>query len=99
MFPATIRTYIEDWTMLLGPLQHQRRAKLVRQKAQSAPLHKKARLLQLAGLHQAGTEEAGAEGKPQLVIPGAERISDAELAPKEPQAQNRAPSGRSAPVW
>ena len=39
--------------MLFNPVQHQRRAKLLRQRAQSAPLAKKHRFLKRAGAHAA----------------------------------------------
>lgn len=62
---------------MFSPLQHQRRAKLLRQRAQKWPQPKKARALKLAGVHQARAqyqpelpEQPKTEGKPQLVIPG-----------------------------
>lgn len=47
-------------------------------------------LEQEKGKPEAPVEEKGAEGKPQLVVPGAEKISDKELAERKAEAPMRA---------
>jgi len=89
--------------MRLGPLEHQRRAKALRKKAQSLP--EKEKLLKWAGFHQAMARRRRktrtcCQGKPQLVIPGAERIRKAlfnDHSPGLSRNVNTAPDFREHP--
>jgi hypothetical protein len=59
---------LENSPMLFNPLQHQRRARLLRKRALGLPLKQKGKALKLAAFHQARAKALAANPEP-LVAP------------------------------